>query len=37
MKNQVPVVFLSWVRKRHVKPVDPDPNGEKLLQVASIS
>ena len=19
--------------KRHVKPVDPDPNGEKLLQV----
>ena len=23
--------------KRHVKPVDPDPNGEKLLQVTSIS
>lgn len=21
--------------KRHVKPVDPDPNGEKLLQVPS--
>ena len=36
MKNEESNVgVVSKSGKRHVKPVDPDPNGEKLLQVIS--
>lgn len=36
MKNEeTNVSVVSKSGKRNVKPVDPDPNGEKLLQVIS--
>lgn len=34
MKNEESGVNVSKSGKRHVKPVDPDPHGEKLLQVS---
>ncbi|CAN0878301.1 N-terminal acetyltransferase A complex auxiliary subunit NAA15 [Linum grandiflorum] len=33
VKNEEPATGVSKSGKKHVKPVDPDPKGEKLLQV----